>query len=132
MPASNGWWGTMTLIATEGALFAYLLFSYYYMALHYGRDWLPAELPSFRLSGPSTLILITSSVTAWSGEHALKHDRAGRCAGWLGVSFVLGAVFVGIQLREWMDKPFRPTRTPTARSTSRSPASTWRTSWPGC
>ena len=105
---SNGWWGTMTLIATEGALFAYLLFSYYYMAFHYGRDWLPAELPSFRLSGPSTVILIVSSITAWAGEHGLKHDRPRRCVGWLTVSFILGVIFVGIQIREWMDKPFMP------------------------
>ena len=25
-----GWWGAGTLIASEGALFAYLLFAYYY------------------------------------------------------------------------------------------------------
>ena len=103
---SNGWWGTMTLIATEGALFACLLFSYYYMAFHYGREWLPAQLPSFHLSGPSTLILISSSVTAWVGEHGLKHGKSGRCGLWLAVSFLLGAIFVGIQIREWIEKPF--------------------------
>jgi len=27
-----GWWGMMATIATEAALFAYLLFSYYYLA----------------------------------------------------------------------------------------------------
>ena len=28
---SSGWWGMWTLIATEAALFAYLLFSYFYV-----------------------------------------------------------------------------------------------------
>jgi hypothetical protein len=59
------------LILTEACLFAILLFSYYYMALHYGRAWLPPELPGFRLSGPNTAILIVSSVAVWArrGSH---------------------------------------------------------------
>ncbi|SFP61191.1 cytochrome c oxidase subunit 3 [Tranquillimonas alkanivorans] len=103
---SNGWWGTMTLLATEAALFVYLLFSYYYMAFHYGRTWLPAELPSFTLSGPSTVILITSSLTAWMGERSVKKDSRGGAVLWLVASLLLGAVFMGIQLKEWSDKPF--------------------------
>ena len=29
---ANGWWGVVTLITTEGALFGYLLFAYPYLA----------------------------------------------------------------------------------------------------
>ena len=49
---AGGWWGMMTLIATEGALFGFLLFSYYYLAVQHGRDWLPDDLPGFRLALP--------------------------------------------------------------------------------
>ena len=103
---ASGWWGMLTLIVTEAFLFGYLLFSYYYFAVQYGRAWLPAELPSFRLSAPNTLILILSSVAVWFAEHAIRHNRYGRLVAGLLVGFVLGAVFVGIQIREWMDKPF--------------------------
>ena len=53
-----GWWGMMTVIATEASLFGYLLFGYYYFAAQFGRAWLPDELPEFRLSLPNTVILI--------------------------------------------------------------------------
>lgn len=103
---SLGWSGMMMLIMTEGALFAFLLFTYYYFAAHNGRSWLPAELPSFRLSLPSTLILIASSVAVWWGERGIKAGRPGHLPIGLALGFVLGAIFVGIQALEWRDKPF--------------------------
>ncbi len=42
---ASGWWGMLTLILTDGFLFAYPLFSYYYFAVQHGRAWLPPELP---------------------------------------------------------------------------------------
>jgi heme/copper-type cytochrome/quinol oxidase subunit 3 len=69
---SSGWYGMLTLITTEAALFLYLLFSYYYTWIWSGRQFLPAEMPSFRLSAPDTVILILSSVAVWWGEHGIK------------------------------------------------------------
>ena len=109
---SVGWAGMITLIVTEALLFGYLLFSYYYMALQTGRPWLPPELPSFRLSGPNTVILIVSSVFVWYGERSVKRDRSGRALIALGIAFVLGLIFVGIQVREWTEKPFVLSSTP--------------------
>jgi heme/copper-type cytochrome/quinol oxidase subunit 3 len=101
-----GWNGMLALIATEAALFAYLLFSYYYFVVQYGRSFLPDELPGFRLSAPETAILIASSVTVWWGERGLKHGR--RWQNLLGMiaGIILGAAFVGIQMLEWFSKPF--------------------------
>ena len=103
---STGWWGMATLIVTEAFLFAYLLFSYYYMALHYGRDWLPAELPSFHLSGPNTALLLLSSVAVWWGERGIKRGSRGVALIGLLLGIVMGAVFVGVQVVEWMEKPY--------------------------
>ena len=103
---SGGWWGMMTLIATEACLFGYLLFSYYYMLLQEGRDFLPPEMPSFRLSGPNTVLLLLSSVAVWYGEHSIKRSHSGRAVVGFGTGFVMGAVFVGVQVREWMEKPY--------------------------
>jgi len=104
---ASGWWGMLTLILTEAFLFAYLLFSYYYFAVQYGRPWLPAELPSFRLAGPNTAILLASSVAVWFGERGIRHGSRLRLILGVLVGLVLGALFVGIQFEEWMSKPFR-------------------------
>lgn len=104
---ANGWWGMMTLISTEGALFAYLLFSYYYFAVQHGRQWLPTELPHFRISAPDTLILLLSSVVVWRGERLLR--RGGNVihvAFYLAGGAILGVVFMVLQYIEWENKKF--------------------------
>jgi heme/copper-type cytochrome/quinol oxidase subunit 3 len=103
---ASGWWGMMCLILTEGALFGYLLFSYYYLAVQYGRAWLPNELPHFRLSLPNTIILLLSSVAVWWGERNARQGRTGPLVAGLSAGFVLGAIFVAIQYNEWLDKKF--------------------------
>jgi cytochrome c oxidase subunit 3 len=103
---ASGWWGMLALILTEAFLFANLLFSYYYFAVQYGRPWLPAELPSFRLSAPNTVILILSSVAVWFGEQGARRGSRWRLILGLLLGLLLGVVFVGIQFMEWMDKPF--------------------------
>lgn len=102
----NGWYGMATLVLTEACLFAYLLFSYYYMSFHYGREWLPDELPGFRLALPMTGILLVSSVVVWVGEQAIKKGRRGRCVAGLTGGWVLGLAFVALEAKEWSDKPF--------------------------
>lgn len=102
----TGWWGMMTLIATEASLFGYLLFGYYYFAAQFGRSWLPEKLPEFRLSLPNTLILILSSAAIWWAERAMKRGRSGQSALATGVAIILGAAFTGIQLLEWSRKDF--------------------------
>lgn len=102
----NGWYGMIAMITTEACLFAYLLFSYYYMALHFGRDWLPHELPGFRLSLPDTIILMLSSVAVWFGERAIKRGQRWVAVCGLIVGSILGLCFVGIEFHEWSDQPF--------------------------
>ena len=103
---ASGWWGVLMLIATEAFLFIYLLFSYYYFAIQHGRAWLPAELPKFHLSGPSTAILILSSVAVWWGEKGVHKNSRTQLSLGLFIGIVLGALFVGIQIYEWSQKPF--------------------------
>lgn len=103
---ASGWWGMLALILTEGFLFANLLFSYYYFAVQYGRAWLPAELPSFRLSAPNTAILLASSVAVWLGERGARRGSRARLVLGLLLGLILGLAFLGIQFLEWMNKPF--------------------------
>ncbi len=101
-----GWWGMISGILTEAALFAYLLFSYYYFTVQpRGAPW-PPEMPTFRLAAPNTIILLISSVAVWLGERgATEGNRLKQTAG-LGTGFVLGVIFVVIQVLEWKAKSF--------------------------
>jgi cytochrome c oxidase subunit III len=103
---SNGWYGMATLVLTEACLFAYLLFSYYYMSFHHGREWLPDELPGFKLSLPMTGILLGSSVVVWIGEQAIKKGQRWLCVAALTGGWVLGLAFVALEAKEWHDKHF--------------------------
>jgi cytochrome c oxidase subunit III len=106
---ANGWWGMMMLIVTEGALFVYLLFAYYYSAVQHSHDWLPEDLPDFHLSVPDTVILLLSSAVVWRGEYLLKRGRSGRVgAAYLAVAALMGIVFVAVQALEWGTKKFTP------------------------
>ncbi len=103
-----GWSGMMMLILTEGSLFIYLLFSYYYFVVQSGRSFFPAEPPEFKLSLPNTIILLVSSLTAWRSARAARSHARRRTALWLIVSIILGALFLAIQFQEWASKPFNP------------------------
>jgi cytochrome c oxidase subunit III len=107
---ANGWWGMLMLIVTEAALFAYLLFSYFYVAVQHTREWLPIDLPNFTLSAPDTLVLLGSSAVVWRGEGLLKRGRSGAIVAiHLAASAIMGAIFVVIQCKEWSSKEFTPT-----------------------
>jgi heme/copper-type cytochrome/quinol oxidase subunit 3 len=101
-----GWWGMICGIITEAALFAYLLFSYFYFTIQpHGEPW-PAEMPTFKLALPNTIILLISSGAAWIGERGSRQGIWGKQVGGLGAAFVLGAIFVTIQAFEWKSKSF--------------------------
>jgi cytochrome c oxidase subunit III len=104
---SNGWWAMLFIILTEGALFAYLLFAYYYLSIQpHTADWPPGGPPSMHLALPNTFILIASSVVAWWAEEGAKRNRNFQLSFGLFIAFLLGGVFVGIQLLEWHNKPY--------------------------
>lgn len=101
-----GWNGMLMLIAAEAALFGYLLFSYYYLAMTNPRGWMLEPHPSLKLALPNTALLLASSVAAWWGERRLlKDDRAQALRG-IGVAIALGGAFVAIQLFEWKAKTY--------------------------
>jgi cytochrome c oxidase subunit 3 len=102
----TGWWGVLTLILTEGSLFVYLLFSYYYFASQSSGGFLPAKPPSLDLSLPNTAILLASSVAVWWSDVGVRRGRQGQLVTGLAIALVLGIVFVTIQLFEWREQTF--------------------------
>jgi cytochrome c oxidase subunit III len=101
-----GWWGAGTLISSEAALFAYLLFSYYYLGATNPSGWVMEPAPALNMAFPNTLLLLASSGAAWFGERGiLKFNRAQALFGF-GLAFLMGLGFTAVQLLEWHAKTY--------------------------
>jgi heme/copper-type cytochrome/quinol oxidase subunit 3 len=94
------------LVASEAALFGYLLFSYYYLAATGERGWVMEPAPPLKLALPNTIILLLSSVLAWTGEHGVLKRKRGLALFGFAMALALGIVFFVVQLYEWKAKPF--------------------------
>jgi cytochrome c oxidase subunit III len=104
---SSGWYGVWTLVLTEAAIFAYLLFSYFYLASQANGDWPMGGPPSLKLAAPNTLVLLLSSAALiWAERSGARQGKRWQLLSGLGASFVLGVLFVIVQLREWQTKSF--------------------------
>jgi cytochrome c oxidase subunit III len=101
-----GYWGMGMVILTEAALFAYLLFSYYYLGATAERGWVLEPRPTLKLALPDTILLVLSSVVAWVGERGILDRQRGKALLGLGGAFVMGVIFVAVQGEEWAAKPF--------------------------
>lgn len=105
---ASGWWGLVMLIATETALFIYLLFSYFYLALQHVGPWPVSGPPALTLALPNTLLLLLSSGFAWWGERGIEQGKPHQLNVGLLTAFLLGAAFMTIQGFEWHNKAFTP------------------------
>ena len=101
------WWGVLCLIATEGILFAYLIFSYAYLGSQGGgSQWPTSGPPSLALALPATVLLVGSSFVLEWGKREARKDRLDRCRIAIGVTLLMGAGFFALSMKEWADKPF--------------------------
>jgi cytochrome c oxidase subunit 3 len=105
---ASGFYGVIIMLATEVALFAYLIFSYLYLASQSVNVWPPGGPPSLKLAGPNTIVLLLSSVAAWWGQRGIDRADTGRLKIGLGIATVLGVVFLVVQYFEWRSQKFTP------------------------
>lgn len=96
----------LALVVTEAALFAYLLFSYFYIASQAHAPWPPDGMPSFGIALPNTIILIIGSFTVRYGERGIQQGDRRRLVRGLFITLVLGLIFLGLQGLEWHNKAF--------------------------
>jgi heme/copper-type cytochrome/quinol oxidase subunit 3 len=109
-PRALGWWGMVWVIATEAAFFAYLLFSYFYIASMAREAW-PAEgAPALRLALPNTAILLASSGAIWLAERGMRGGSRARLRLGLAATLALGIAFLAIQAVELSHQSFGPGR----------------------
>jgi heme/copper-type cytochrome/quinol oxidase subunit 3 len=103
---ASGWYGLLLVIGTEAALFAYLLFSYFFLASQARGLWPPHGVPSLRIAAPNTVVLLASSAVAWWGQAGIEGGDRRRLLVGLGLTFLLGTLFAALQIVEWRDQPF--------------------------
>ena len=105
---ASGWWAMIFMVFTEASLFAYLLFSYYYLAVqpHAAGTFPQGGTPSLTLALPNTLILLASSVAVGWAQLGIEHGNRWRLVTGLGVGALLGLIFLVIQYFEWAEKPY--------------------------
>jgi cytochrome c oxidase subunit 3 len=98
---SGGWWGVLALIVTEGSLFGYLIFTYFYLASQSEQHWPPEGLPELLIPGANTVILLASSVFVWACERCIQRRLLRWSLASMALALILGICFVAIQLNEW-------------------------------
>ena len=111
---ASGWWAMIFVVFTEASLFAYLLFSYFYLAVqpHMPGTFPEGGAPSLVLALPNTIILLLSSVAVgWAQFNIERNDKRHLVVG-LGIAAVLGVIFLVIQYFEWAEKAFGLASTP--------------------
>lgn len=91
--------GMYCLIIGETAIFAMFVIAYLFYTgkSAYGpqpKDVL--ELPVF-----STIALLSSSVTIWLSEQAIEHGKVQKFSLWLGITILLGTIFLIATGMEW-------------------------------
>ncbi|MFJ7567244.1 cytochrome c oxidase subunit 3 [Herminiimonas sp. NPDC097707] len=77
-------------------------------AAHWGNVGPAGTVEAFTTMGPfwiptiNTALLLTSGVTLTLSHHALRENHRGKTAFWLAATVLLGAVFMGFQVYEYM------------------------------
>lgn len=95
--------GISVFIVGEILIFLSLFASYWSMRIGAGDDWPPPHTPELNLILPliMTVILVASSLTYHAGEAAFEKGSKGGFYGWLVISIVLGAAFLGCTTWEY-------------------------------
>ena len=108
---SFGWYGMVFFLASEAVFFANLIAAYLYLRVRSGA-WPPTvehlTRPDILIPGINTIILLSSSFPMHFAARAIgKGDKRGLTIG-LGLTALLGAIFLGGQAYEYTHNAFGP------------------------
>jgi len=106
---STAWWGMVVLILNEAVIFASLLASYFYLRFN-SVLWPPQGIkpPELVLSSINTVILLGSSLVMQWASNSIRRGEVTRLRTGLAIAFLMGAVFLGIQIYEYTQLEFLP------------------------
>ena len=99
--------GMVVFVASEAMFFA-TFFGAYFTIYSVNPVWPPAGFPRLRpeLATVLTVLLASSSVTLQIGVRAIRRDRTRAMLVWLGLTILLGAGFLGLQLYDYSQLGF--------------------------
>ena len=94
--------GMVVFVASEAMFFA-TFFGAYFTIYSVNPVWPPAGFPHLEpgLATVLTVLLVASSVTLQTGVRAIRRDRTRAMLVWLGLTILLGAGFLGLQLYDY-------------------------------
>ena len=94
--------GMVVFVASEAMFFA-TFFGAYFTIYSVNPVWPPAGFPRLKpeLATVLTVLLVTSSLTLQIGVRAIRRDRTRAMLVWLGLTILLGAGFLGLQLYDY-------------------------------
>ena len=112
---ASGWWAMIFTVFTEASLFAYLLFSYYYLAVQPHAPGTFPEGGAAAAGAGAAQHRHPAGIVGRGGLGAIRHRarqaNGGWCAGWASAR-CSGVIFLVIQCFEWADRPFGLSSTP--------------------
>jgi heme/copper-type cytochrome/quinol oxidase subunit 3 len=96
----------LLLIATEAALFALLLASYFYVKFQTEGPWPPDGIADPKLAKPivMTVLLMASSVPAYLAERSARRGNQRGLVAALAATLALGTAFLALQVWEYTEK----------------------------
>jgi len=97
-PTILGFW---LYLMSDTLLFACLFATYGVLGRNYAGGPSGAELFDLQLVAVNTSLLLASSITYGFGVIEMRRKRVGSTLAWLGITGLLGAGFVGIELYEF-------------------------------
>ena len=105
---SRNYFGMVMFLISEAFLFGSLFWTYYYLRAT-TPVWPPAGVqPDIILASINTLLLLSSSGVIWWAVRSIRQGNRKALAAGLIITMVLGTIFLGITIFEWMQAPFRP------------------------
>jgi cytochrome c oxidase subunit III len=99
---SNRWLGVVMFLGAEAMFFAGLMGAYLVFRVG-AAAWPPPFQPRLPIgiTGVNTVILLVSALTMARALKAVRANDRRKLAGWLGLTALLGAIFLMIQGYEW-------------------------------
>ncbi|MDT0444085.1 aa3-type cytochrome oxidase subunit III [Streptomyces johnsoniae] len=97
--------GTVIWLSSELMFFAALFAMYFTLRSVMGADYWQENADTLNLpfSGTNTLILVLSSLTCQLGVFAAERGDVKKLRKWFVVTFVMGAIFIGGQVTEYVE-----------------------------
>ncbi len=91
--------GMICLIIGESAIFAMFVLAYLF---YIGKSqWGPQPKEVLEIPIVNTICLLSSSLTIWLSEQAVEHGHIRKFNAWLGVTILLGSIFLFGTGYEW-------------------------------